>query len=78
MVVIWANHSIINNSNGLMRKFTDMKHEHRSLAEYQAPDIVSTMVAVESGFAVTNLYGEENGVTNEDYEWGGTLDGEFE
>ena len=48
---------------------------------YAAPDLAQTVIAVESGFAgsTTNeaFYDSQDGVTKEDYEWGGTLD-EFE
>ena len=49
---------------------------------YAAPALEQTVIAVESGFAgsTTNeaFYDSQDGVTKEDYEWGGTLDGEFE
>lgn len=49
---------------------------------YAAPDLDQTVIAVESGFAgsTTNeaFYDSQDGVTKEDYEWGGTLDDEFE
>lgn len=61
-----------------MRKSTVLTGGGRT--EYLAPDIVSTAVEVESGFAVTEqaFYDSQDGVTNEDYVWGGTLDDEFE
>ena len=61
-----------------MRKSTVLTGGGRT--EYLAPDIVSTAVEVESGFAATEqaFYDSQDGVTNEDYVWGGTLDDEFE
>jgi len=49
---------------------------------YSAPDLEQTEIAVEHGFAGSTaneaFYDSQDGVTKEDYIWGGTLDGEFE
>ena len=45
---------------------------------YAAPDLEQTVIAVESGTTNEAFYDSQDGVTKEDYEWGGTLDGEFE
>lgn len=53
-----------------------------AFAHTPRPDLEQTVIAVESGFAgsTTNeaFYDSQDGVTKEDYVWGGTLDGEFE
>jgi len=63
-----------------MGKFTDSKGG--GIRGYAAPDLVQTVIAVESGFAASTVdeafYDSQEGVTKEDYVWGGTLDGEFE
>lgn len=63
-----------------MKQTTNKNLKGAGLATYLAPEIVSTAVEIESGFAVTNqsFYDSQDGVTNEDYVWGGSLDGEFE
>ena len=43
---------------------------------YAAPDLEQTVIAVEP--ANEAFYDSQDGVTKEDYVWGGTLDGEFE
>ena len=52
------------------------------IQRYFAPDLEQTIVAVELGFAGSTtseaFYDSQDGVTKEDYVWGGTLDGEFE
>ncbi len=49
---------------------------------YIAPDLSQSVIAVEQGFAGSTtdeaFYDSQDGVTKEDFVWGGTLDGEFE
>lgn len=63
-----------------MKKTTDLKGG--GMRAYSAPDVSQTVIAVERGFAGSTaeeaFYDSQDGVTNEDYIWGGTLDGEFE
>lgn len=52
------------------------------IARYTAPQLEQTAITVELGFAgsTTNeaFYDSQDGVTKEDYTWGGTFDGGFE
>ena len=63
-----------------MENSTNLKGGH--VRAYAAPDLKKTGIAVEPEFAGSTpnkaFYDSQDGVTKEDYVWGGTLDGEFE
>ena len=63
-----------------MKKSTDLKGG--GICAYSAPDVSLIAIAAERGFAGSTseeaFYDSQDGITGEDYIWGGALDGEFD